>query len=96
MTAATAPVPPGQAMNMTPGRHRPRATLSVTGITWWSLRHKRVVVGFWVLLTLAGMGFASRAAKALSQQFSIPGRESYQANLAISRSFGNGGSGAPW
>jgi RND superfamily putative drug exporter len=41
------------------------------------------------------MAFASRAATALSQGYSIPGRESYQANAAISRGFGNGGDSPP-
>lgn len=68
---------------------------SMTDITWWSLRHKRLVIGFWLVLTLLGMAFAGRAAKTLSQGYSIPGRESYLANAAISRGFGSGGDGPP-
>jgi len=67
----------------------------VTGIVRWCLGHKRLVVGFWIVLTLAGMASANRASKALSQEYSIPGSESYQTNAAISREFGNGGAGAP-
>jgi len=47
------------------------------------------------VLTLAGMAFANKAAKALSQEYSVPGRESYQANATITRGFGNGGGSAP-
>jgi RND superfamily putative drug exporter len=61
----------------------------------WCLRHKLLVVGFWVVLTLLGMAFANKATKALSQEYSIPGHESYQTNTEISRSFGNGGDSPP-
>lgn len=67
----------------------------MTGIVCWSLRHKRLVISFWLLLTIAGMAFANTATKALNGQYSNPGYESYQTNLAISQQFGNGGSGAP-
>jgi putative drug exporter of the RND superfamily len=52
----------------------------VTRITRWALRHKRLVVGFWVLLSVLGVAFSSKATKALSEQYSIPGRESYETN----------------
>jgi RND superfamily putative drug exporter len=67
----------------------------VTAIVRWCLQHKRIVAGFWLVLMLVGMGTAGKASKALNSQYSNPGHESYTTNLAISREFGNGGSGAP-
>ena len=64
-------------------------------ITLWSLRHKRIVLTFWIVLTLVGVGSAGAASKALSDQYSNPGHESYTANQRIAREFGNGGTGAP-
>ena len=67
----------------------------MTAIVRWCLQHKRIVAGFWLVLILVGMGTAGKASKALNSQYSNPGHESYTTNLAISREFGNGGSGAP-
>jgi RND superfamily putative drug exporter len=67
----------------------------VTSIVRWSLNHKRLVVLIWLLLTIAGIASANKATKALSEQYSNPGHESYTANQAIAAEFGNGGSGAP-
>ncbi len=67
----------------------------VTSIVRWSLNHKRLVVVIWILLTIAGIASANKATKALSEQYSNPGHESYTANQAIAARFGNGGSGAP-
>jgi RND superfamily putative drug exporter len=67
----------------------------VTGIVRWSLNHKRLVVAIWILLTIAGIASANKATKALSEQYSNPGHESYTTNQTIADKFGNGGSGAP-
>ena len=48
----------------------------MTGITHWALRHKRLVVLIWLLLTIAGMASAQKATAALSEQYSIPGKQS--------------------
>jgi RND superfamily putative drug exporter len=65
-------------------------------ITRWVLAHKRIVVGFWVLLTLVGMASAGSASKALKQKFSVPGKEGWVTNQQIQRDFhGTGGAGAP-
>ncbi len=37
--------------------------------------HKRAVVAFWVILTIAGLASAGPASKAFKQKFSVPGRE---------------------
>ena len=64
-------------------------------IARWSLAHKRAVVACWLLLTVAGIASVGSATKALSDQFSVPGREGWQTNARILRTFGNGGNNAP-
>jgi RND superfamily putative drug exporter len=65
-------------------------------LTRWVLAHKRIVVAFWVVLTLIGMGSAGSASKALKQKFSVPGKEGFVTNQQIKRDLhGTGGNGAP-
>jgi len=65
-------------------------------LTRWVLAHKRIVVIFWVLLTLVGMASAGSATKSLKQKFSVPGKEGWVTNQQIQRDFhGTGGNGAP-
>jgi RND superfamily putative drug exporter len=65
-------------------------------VTRWVLAHKRIVVAFWVVLTLVGMASASSATKALKQKFTVPGKEGWVANQQITKDFhGTGGNGAP-
>jgi RND superfamily putative drug exporter len=68
----------------------------MTSLTRWVLAHKRIVVVFWVALTVVGMGSAGSATKALKQKFSVPGKEGWIANQQIARDFkGTGGNSAP-
>jgi putative drug exporter of the RND superfamily len=68
----------------------------MTKITRFALNHKRVVVGFWVVLTLIGMASAGAATKAMKQKFSVPGKEGWVTNQQIAHEFnGTGGNGAP-
>jgi RND superfamily putative drug exporter len=72
---------------------RPGATVRIAR---FALAHKRVVVAFWVLLTLVGMASAGSASKAMKQKFSVPGREGWETNQLIQRDFrGTGGPGGP-
>src|SRR6202163_3819042 len=65
-------------------------------LTRWVLAHKRLIVIFWVGLTLVGMASAGSATKALKQKFSVPGKEGWIANQQIARDFhGTGGNNAP-
>jgi RND superfamily putative drug exporter len=65
-------------------------------LTRWVLAHKRIVVIFWVLLTLIGVASAGSATKALKQKFSVPGKEGWVTNQQIARDFhGTGGNSAP-
>jgi RND superfamily putative drug exporter len=68
----------------------------MTSLTRWVLAHKRIVVAFWVVLTLVGGASAGSATKALKQKFSVPGKEGFQTNQQIARDFhGTGGNGSP-
>jgi RND superfamily putative drug exporter len=68
----------------------------MTQITQFVLKHKRAVVGFWVVLTLIGMASAGSATKAMKQKFSVPGKEGWVTNQQIAKEFnGTGGNGAP-
>ena len=60
----------------------------------WVLAHRRLVTSGWLVLAVAGMFAAGPASKALTQQFSSPGRESFRANSEIARIYGNGGNGS--
>jgi RND superfamily putative drug exporter len=69
----------------------------VSSLTRWVLAHKRTVVGFWLLLTIVGIGAAGPASDALSQKFSVPGKEGYETNVEIAKRYANtGGDTAPF
>jgi RND superfamily putative drug exporter len=68
---------------------------AVTRLTDWVLSHGRLVVLLWVALTVAGAGAASQISGALSQSFSAPGREGFDANQEIAERFGAGGATSP-
>jgi RND superfamily putative drug exporter len=68
----------------------------ISTVTFWVLRHKRLVIGFWVVLVLVGGATAGSATKAMNQKFSVPGKEGWQANEQIAKDFhGTGGNSAP-
>jgi hypothetical protein len=47
----------------------------MAALTRWVLAHKRIVVIFWVVVTLIGVASAGSATKALKQKFSVPGKD---------------------
>ena len=55
----------------------------LTRLTRMILAHKRIVVVFWVVLTLIGGASAGSATKALKQKFSVPGKEGWVTNQQI-------------
>jgi putative drug exporter of the RND superfamily len=68
----------------------------MASLTRWVLAHKRLVVVFWVVVTLVGMASAGSATKALKQKFSVPGKEGWVTNQQIGRDFhGTGGNNSP-
>ncbi len=68
----------------------------VTQLTKWVLAHRKLVVGFWIVLTLVGIATSGAATKAMDQKFSVPGREGWEANVEIAKLYhGTGGNAAP-
>jgi putative drug exporter of the RND superfamily len=68
----------------------------MTRVTEWVLAHKRLVVGFWFLVTVAAFAAIGRAGDALSEEFNtVPGREAFETNREIGAIYGNGGDVAP-
>jgi RND superfamily putative drug exporter len=64
-------------------------------ISRFVLRHKGVVVVFWLAVLVAGGAASAKLSSRLSPQFALPGAASYQANQQILRLYGNGGNGNP-
>ena len=68
----------------------------LSSITRWVLAHKRIVVLFWVVLTVVGIATVNKATQAMDQKFSVPGKEGWETNVAITQHFhGTGGDTAP-
>src|SRR3954463_3383200 len=68
----------------------------ISSITSFVLRHKRLVIAFWVVLTIVGGAASGPASKAMDQKFSVPGKEGWEANKEIEQRFhGTGGNSAP-
>jgi RND superfamily putative drug exporter len=59
------------------------------------LSHKRLVIAFWAVVTIAAFAAVGPAGDSLSQQFNIPGREGYETNKDIAEIYGSGGDAAP-
>jgi putative drug exporter of the RND superfamily len=60
----------------------------MVSLTSWVLRHKRLVVIGWIVLTIAGIAAAGPASDALKSEFSVPGKESWETNVAIAEQYG--------
>jgi len=54
------------------------------------VRHRRLVIGAWILLTLFGAFSAGQVANRWFESFSIPGYSSYEANQRTLKTFGTG------
>ena len=67
----------------------------MNALTRFVLHHKRLVVGVWLVVTLAAFAAITPANNALSQQFSVPGREGFETNQELGEIYGNGGDVAP-
>jgi len=60
------------------------------------LKHRRWVVGFWVIVALAGGMASSKVSERLTIDFSLPGEPGTVAAHEIKDAFGNGGDTAPY
>ncbi|MCA1700141.1 MAG: hypothetical protein LC790_15040, partial [Actinobacteria bacterium] len=61
---------------------------AIPSLTRWVLAHKRLVVGFWVVVTIAGFAAIGPANKALSLQFTVPGGEASETNDRLAAIYG--------
>jgi RND superfamily putative drug exporter len=68
---------------------------SMITLTRWVLGHKKLVVGLWVVLAVAGVAAIGPAGKSFEEQFNVPGKEAFAANSEIAAMYGNGGDVAP-
>jgi putative drug exporter of the RND superfamily len=59
-------------------------------LTGWVLRHRRWVVGAWVLLTLGGAAASTSLNAVLAHSFAVPGREGYDTDQIVQKTFGSG------
>jgi RND superfamily putative drug exporter len=64
-------------------------------LTRFVLGHKRIVVGFWLIVTIGAFAAIGPASGSLSQQFSAPGLEASDANEQLGEIYGSGGDIAP-
>jgi RND superfamily putative drug exporter len=64
-------------------------------VTRWALNHKRIVVAFWLCLTVAGAFAATSVGGKLTKGLPIPGQPAYEANLKMLRAFGIDGHQQP-
>jgi RND superfamily putative drug exporter len=63
----------------------------MSSLTRWVLRHKRTVVISWLVLAIAGVAAAGPASNALEPEFSVPGKEGWETNVAIAERYGGTG-----
>jgi RND superfamily putative drug exporter len=61
-------------------------------LTRWVLRHRRLVVAIWLVVTIIGIATVNNATKAMDQKFSVPGREGWVTNSEIARLYNHTGS----
>src|ERR671930_614821 len=54
------------------------------------VRHRRAVIGAWLVLTLFGAFSAGQVSKRWFESFSIPGYSAYEANQRTLKTFGTG------
>jgi RND superfamily putative drug exporter len=67
----------------------------MNALTNWVLKHKGIVAGLWLAITLAAFAAIGPANDSLSQQFTVPGQEGFEANKQLAATYGNGGDVAP-
>ena len=68
---------------------------SIAALTGWVLSHKRIVLGLWLVVTIAAFAAVQPASNALSQQFDMPGQEGFETNRELAAIYGAGGDVAP-
>src|SRR2546425_12560057 len=81
-----------QSMTSLPFRRRgaPETPPMLASLAHLIVRHRRAVIGAWVLLTLFGAYSAGQVSKRWFESFSIPGYSAYEANQRTLKTFGTG------
>src|SRR5262245_33306675 len=74
---------------MTTKEHPPK-TSALAQLARWIMRHRRIVAGTWIALTIFGAFSAAEVSKRWLEQFSIPGYSAYEANQRTLHTFGSG------
>jgi RND superfamily putative drug exporter len=65
-------------------------------LTRWVLRHRRLVLLAWLVLTVAGAVAVTPATRAMTSDFgALPGRPGYETNQRILHTYGDGGAADP-
>jgi RND superfamily putative drug exporter len=59
------------------------------------LRHRRLVMVFWLLMFVVGIGASGQVTDRLTVDFSLPGQPGYETETKLLDTFGNGGSNPP-
>ena len=67
----------------------------MTALTRFVLRHKALVVLFWLAVTAAGIMTVSATTHRMTNSFAMPG-QAFRPTARSSRLYGNGGSQAPY
>ena len=68
---------------------------AMAALTGFVLKHKWLVLAGWLVVLIAAFAAVGPAGSALSQQFSIPGREGFETNKELAAIYGSGGDVAP-
>jgi RND superfamily putative drug exporter len=75
---------------------RPIGDTSTIGrLASWVLRHRRLVIVFWLVMLVAGGAGAGHLSSRLSVDFSLPGQPGYETSKKILHSYGNGAQSPP-
>jgi RND superfamily putative drug exporter len=67
----------------------------MAALTRWVLAHKKTVVFVWLVVTIAAFAAVQPTVDALSEEFSVPGREGFETNQEVLITYGTGGAAAP-
>lgn len=68
---------------------------AIASIARFVLAHRKLVIGVWALVFVAGAFGASQVSKRLSFDFSLPGQPGYETAKKMAHIYGNGGETAP-
>jgi RND superfamily putative drug exporter len=67
----------------------------IAPLTAFVLRHRRWIIGFWLIMIIAGGAAAGQVSQRLTTDFSLPGQPGYETAQKITRAYGNGGGQPP-